>query len=315
MKKIRISDKAINYIVGLLLALFVVFIWSLFQVSTDRDNRLSSYYTTALPPIDPQVSDSLPNYVYKKLKKEVKYSRNLKNGQLMEGSSYWFTGYAVQKRCDTCSGANHHWDEADIKDNLIRLNWWRLDTGSYDKPIVYYVKNGQSILRKTICELAKEQIYKNNLDYNCIEKDVPVPFRYDHTTQSIMVPVTEATMKIFNPVFTIFALGGSLICLYLVFTAFAKILMDIRDGEPFSSGNVKRFKWLTIFCFAVPIVLFLLNLLMWLVFHDYFTADIKLSSEAWFIFWKPFVLGLIFAALYSAFKRGKQLKEEQDLTI
>lgn len=315
MKKIQISGRTINYMVGLLLALFVAFIWMMMQTSANPDSETSSYHFKTLSPIDPQVSDSLPHYEYKRLKKEIEYARGMKNGRAENGISYGFTGFTVQKRCETCANSYRSFNVGAIKEYLIRLNWWQLDTGSYEEPVVYYVKNGQSILRKTTCKPAKEKVFKNTLEYSCMETDILVPFRYDQTTHGIMVPVSRTAMEVFEIFFKLFSWGTALVCWYMVLTAFAKILMDIRDGDPFSVGNVKRFKWLAIFCFAAPTVLFLLNLLMWLIFHRYFTADIKLSSEAWLIFWKPLVLGLIFAALYSAFKRGKQLKEEQDLTI
>lgn len=315
MKKIRISTKAVSYIVGACFVLFAVLMYMMVQVDTSGNYPSSSYDIKELPPIDPVVSDSLPHFEYRRLQKDVEDLRKMKEGMLTSwGSSAWFTGVRVNKRCDTCLSMNGFFKSEGLKEYLIMLRWWELDTGTHDEPRVYFVKNGQSLLRKTSCKLLGTDDQQHSR-YDCSQVDVPVSFRYDKKEAGIMIPVSKQVLDVFKPVFMIFVWGATMVYLYYMITAFLQVLMDIRNGDPFSVGNVKRLKFLTVFCFAAPTILFLLNLLMRVVFYRYFTEDIKLSAEAWQIFWKPFALGLIFAALYSAFKRGKQLKEEQDLTI
>lgn len=315
MKKIKISTKAVSYIVGTCFVLFAVFIYLMVQVDTSGNYPSSSYHIDKLPPIDPVVSDSLPHFEYRRLQKEVEYSRKMKEGMLFSwGSNAWFTGFKVNNRCDTCLTMSSLSGAGGVKEYLVMLRWWKLDTGTHHEPRVYFVKNGQSLLRKTNCKLIGTDDQQHSR-YDCSQVDVPVSFRYDKKEAGILIPVSKQVLDVFKPVFIIFLGGATMVSLYYTITAFLQVLMDIRNGDPFSVGNVKRLKFLTIFCFAAPTLLFLLNLLMRVVFYRYFTEDIKLSAEAWQIFWKPFALGLIFAALYSAFKRGKQLKEEQDLTI
>lgn len=102
---------------------------------------------------------------------------------------------------------------------------------------------------------------------------------------------------------------------YFLFGGFIQFLIEIARGTPFSDSNVKRLRRMAAIFFAIPVFLFLLNLFLYLIFHRYFTSDVKMSSEIWSSLWKPAALGVIFTALYIAFRQGKKLKEEQDLTV
>ncbi|MET4546739.1 hypothetical protein ABIE26_004077 [Pedobacter africanus] len=271
--------------------------------------------TSRLQPIDPVVSDSLPNYKYRQLTDSIQQTRKMKNGMRTSWSvDPWFTGFLIQKRCDTCKTFFGFFDQKTEMDYLIRLKWWQLDTGARNNPTIYYVKNGQSFLRKGICKLKKVDQNKIS-EFTCREADVPVPFRYDKEKQNMMIPVTKITLDIVKPIFAVLGIGLSLFYISFMLVSFFKMLLDICKGDPFSEMNLIRLRNLMLGCFLPPIIGFSLNLLLRLVFYNYFTPDIRLSPEAWKGFAEPFAIGIIFATLYIAFKKGKQLKEEHDLTI
>jgi len=267
-----------------------------------------------LEPIDPVVSPSLPHYQYKNMTDSIKRVREMKNGSMM-GSSYTlsFIGVGKRTRCDTCHFRTF-WSKEGIDDYLITLYWWQLDTGTFDNPTKYYVKNGQSYLRKGICTPKK---IKDNkvISWWCRETDVPVLFRYDEEKKAMMLPVSGPVFKILEPVILTVGFGVLIFYIYFIMASVLRILMDIRKGDPFSDNNIKRLRFLAICSFSIPIIAFSINMLIRLVFSKYFVEDLKLSNEAWSIFLKPFIIGIIVAALYFAFKQGKKLKEEQDLTI
>jgi len=320
MKKKPIPTRTVNYVVGTLIVLFIAFCYFITRVAPGGSQSVTITSISpfnadkALPPIDPIIPDSLPHHKYQRLMYEAQQSRKMKNGMVSSSWSvdFWLVGVVVQKRCDTCTSTAAYWDSEGDKDYLIKLNWWKLDTGEYHNSVVYYVKNGQSFLRKNICEETKKG---NVWESSCNETETPVSFRVDERTKSMMIPLSKTTFDICQPIVLVIGMGGALLIFYFMLNTFLVILVEIRNGNPFSEQNVLRFRFLAVVCFLMPVVAFLMNLLMWLIFSRYFTPDIKLSSDAWYIFWKPFVLGVIFAALYVAFKQGKKLKDEQDLTV
>lgn len=271
--------------------------------------------TSRLQPIDPVASDSLRYYQYLKVTDSIRQTRKMKNGMQTSWSvDPWFTGFLIQKRCDTCRTFTNFFNGKTDMDYLIRLKWWQLDSGTVRNPTIYYVKNGQSYLRKGICKLKK--VHKDKFsEFTCREVDVPVPFRYDKEEHHMLVPVTETTLKIVRPLFAVLGLVLFLFYFSFMLVSFFKMILDIYRGSPFSEMNLIRLRNLMLGCFLPPVVGFLLNLLLRLIFYRYFTPDIRLSPESWKNFTDLFVLGIIFAALYVAFKKGKQLKEEHDLTI
>ena len=104
--------------------------------------------------------------------------------------------------------------------------------------------------------------------------------------------------------------------IYFVIGGFIKVLAEIAQGTPFSERNIKRLRLIALNLLFIPLGVFLINLLLVpLIFHSYFTSDIRLDAESWKSLGKPAILCLIFAALYRAFKKGKALKEENDLTV
>lgn len=267
-----------------------------------------------LEPIDPVVSTSLPHEEYKKITDSIKQMRTMKNGH-MTGTSFdfGFMGAETLVRCDTCD-LRSFWDKEGIDDYMIKLGWWQLDTGTFDNPTKYYVKNGQSYLRKGICR--PKQIKDNKVvSWFCKETDVPVSFRYDEKKKALMLPVSKSTYKILEPMMIGLGFGTLIFYLYFILASILRVLMDIRKGNPFSDGTIRRLRFLAICSFSIPIIAFSINMLIRLVFSRYFVEDLKLSSEAWSIFLKPFMIGIIVTALYFAFKQGKKLKEDQDLTI
>lgn len=237
----------------------------------------------------------------------------MKNGMLAGGSaSFAFIGATALKRCEDCS----IWDadKSKVKEYFISLPWWTLDTVSVFDPVKYYVKDGKPYLRKVVRKtipLAKG----NNVRYRYDEVDIAVPFRYDTWTKSMLIPASGTTYRVMNVILVCFLVVFLLYFLYFIVGGFIKVLVEIATGTPFSDRNVRRLKVIALSFLFIPLTFFLLNLLIRMIFHKYFTADIKLSGDAWRVFWWPAVLSVIFAALYFAFKQGKKLKDEQDLTV
>jgi hypothetical protein len=319
MKTKFTTSRIINLAIGAAIALsigFVVFIFLSTTVGPFNDGSTSSATIDELPPIDPVIPDTIPHRRYKQLTDSIRFIRNRKNGMLQGFSLGGVIGFQTMERCEDCNF--RAWDKGHIKDidYLISFGDWKLDTtgGEFFIPLIYFVKEGKSYLRKTICKKKSQSKWGSN--FTCIEKDFAIPFRIDTQRKNIMVPVSETTFKIAR----IIVIGTTILVfiyfVYFVIGGFIKVLAEIAQGTPFSERNVKRLRFIALNLLFIPLGVFLISvLLVPLVFHSYFTSDIRLDAESWKSLGKPAILCLIFAALYRAFKKGKQLKEENDLTV
>ena len=315
MKTIIPSQKTINIGVMVLLLLFFGLIYFMFLSKptsiTGVATNSSSYDIDKLPAIDEEVPGTLPYDIYKKKTDSIRYRRQLLNETYGSSTSFVAIGALRASKTDFLYGKDTSGKKS-IK--LIKLHWWTLDTASRLTPTRYFVKDDKAYLRKTNCQLVKSNANGHSV-YKCKETDVQVPFRYNTSNKSIMILANDQTFDILYYGILIAGAAIFVFLTYFLVGGFIQFLMEIARGTPFSDSNVKRLKRMAFILFAIPVSLFLLNLFAYLIFHSYFTSDVRMSSEIWGTLWKPAILGVIFTALYIAFRQGRKLKEEQDLTV
>lgn len=323
MKAKFTSSVLINIVIAICITLFISFIVFMIQgrpakitITNVRANETSSRQINALPPIDPIIPDTIPHRRYVQLADSIKFARTIKDGISTGFSMQGIIGFQKISRCENCNF--HDFDQSYDKnrDYLISFGDWKLDTRQDEihRTVIYYVKNHRSYLRKTFCKIKSRSKWGSNFD--CIEKDIAVPFRIDNYNKNIMVPVSATTFKIARGIGISLTVLFFIYFVYFIIGGFIKFLAEIAQGTPFSERNVNRLKFITLNLLFIPLGAFLINaLVIPLVFHNYFTPDIVLDNESWKSLFKPAILCLIFAALYRAFRKGKQLKEENDLTV
>lgn len=321
MKMKLTPSKIINIIIGTVIVVILIGYSTIFMM---RSN-VFSYGTssiiktrTTLPPIDPEVSERLPHYEFKHLSDSILNARKDKDGMSM--IAMWHMGpIGTQKtvRCQNCQWMKTYKQQQKNtqKEYFIRLEWWELDPGDISDPNKYYVENGQSYLRKNICKEVQMKNPQKTPKIECTEIDIPVSFRYDTETKTVMIPVNVTTTRITAPMMIFLGVLFLIYFLYVIMGNFIKFLVDIARGEPFSEANIRRLKQITLSLFYIPMILFGFNLLLALIFYKHFSSDIRLSSSALAVLWKSAPFYLTSAALYAAFKKGKQLKEDTDLTV
>lgn len=220
--------------------------------------------------------------------------------------------------CENCPLYSSNWADSDqegiFKDYLIRFSgWWvRPGTRAEDLGYTFSKDSYQSNSNERISDLEREKLFMKKLHDKV---DVPIPFRIDLHSESIMIPVSKRTMDITYYVHGI--LMVLFICYFLMFVIgdFIKFLIDVAKGNTFTVENVKRLRFITLNLFIIPYGLFLINLSIPFIFRKYFTDDIVLNPSQWLNLGLPTILTLIFAAIYTAFKKGKQLSDEVELTI
>ncbi|MHA4896859.1 DUF2975 domain-containing protein [Pedobacter sp. PWIIR3] len=329
MKANLTTSRIINIVIGTGILLFIGFIvmifWSSSVTNSDTTTTIDTVYASKppsyeekeLPPIDPEIPATMPHDKYMHLKDSIKLSRLLKNGNLGSSVGMGFVNFYTMVRCERCNFFTMDVRDAKNKEYLLGFSSWKLDTaiGKLPGRVTYYVKDGQSYLRKQICK--PDRINSNGEgSFTCHDVDQAVPFRIGVNNRGLMVPVGETTFMITRGIGIGLGVSFFIYFVYFVIGSFIKFLAEIAQGTPFSERNVMRLRFITLNLLIIPLGLFLIDLLVLpLIFHSYFTSDIKLDAESWKSLGKPAILCLIFATLYRAFKKGKALKEENDLTV
>ena len=289
------------------------------------DKNHDSYsYINNLPDVDPPISTDLPYNQYQQLKNRLSIVRQLRNGEFIGAGGVQIgevvgTGGGIL--CDTCT-INHNlksfldFEKYPIQ-HYIHLYGWKLNTATNDPwnpdPVMFYVEHRQSYVRKRIVE--KSITEKNGDKQHLLRQvDVPVKFKYDTQQNFIMIPVSKSGWYIGNTIIVCVLVLLVTYVLYLI-AAFLKLIVDVSKGLSFTVKNVFRLKIIGFSLLGFPVIAFLLNLLMKPIFYNYFTDDVVLNNKIWMNDWKIMSVGIIFLLLYKAFRQGKKLKDEQDLTV
>ncbi len=294
-----------------------------FMRQTTPANDVYKWVGSDLNPIDATIPDSLNHLEYNNKKDSVRIIRSLKDGDYPIGSSVSEANLLSTSQnlyCDTCSlkWFYNRVFKSDTNTNIryyIKLSGWKVKQAMWADndidSVRYYVKSDQAYLRKTI-EIP-DKAGNPKLHVRSIV-DVPVKFRYSQRDQCLMIPTSKSTETI---VYIVLLVTGILFALYVLYliSGFLNFVLDLSKGLAFTNKNVIRLRLIAISLLAYPIIILLLNFLLRLIFHAYFTSDVILNSDIWSSSWKIIIAGLIFLALWKAFKQGKQIKEEQDLTV
>lgn len=284
-------------------------------------------WSNHLPAIDPEVPDSLPYFEYLKLKEKINRTRQLRNGEFYGLGGFQWDGLICMgggRLCDTCT-INHDMlcdtctklDIPGIKQYYIKLTGWKLKRSTFvqysSDSVKFYVEHKQSYVRKAIVD--KVSFKKNGTkDYLVHEADVPVKFRYDSHENCIMIPISKTVSDILNPVMLVIGILITLYYFYLV-AAFLNFIIDVSKGLSFTQKNINRLRLIALSLLGFPVLAFLLNMLMPVIFHSYFTEDVVFNIQSLSNDWKMMGIGIVFLLLFKAFRQGKLLKDEQDLTV
>ncbi|GAB3911305.1 hypothetical protein GCM10028826_20980 [Mucilaginibacter boryungensis] len=270
-------------------------------------------------PIDPDIPADLPHNKYIVLKEKTQHVRDIKNGDWYHGSGTQF-GYIIGTDealiCDTCTVANTKLEAVGKKQYYITLPGWLLKQDAnhdwYIDSTRFYVEKEQSYVRKPVVDRAK----KTGRDwyYKTHFMNTPVKFRYNREKNCVMIPVTKLTKQICS--YIIFGLGVLfVVCWFALIIEFVKFVISLSKGLAFTEINITRLLIIALGLIAIPVMDFLLTLIMRLIFSSYLTNDVKLNAAVYSNSWQTLCGGIVFLMLFKAFKQGKALKEENELTV
>ncbi len=275
-------------------------------------------------PIDPVVSDNLPHWQYIKLQDSITTLRNLKNGDIVESDGIGLPCIGVFKNisCDTCSLKWYHsyrfrFNDKKFEQSYIKLYNWKLGIDEnlrYVDDGKFYVNNGQGFVRRAIIDTAIHR--KDGSLYNKVTiKDIPVKFRYNNKDNGLMIPISPSTAELLKTILYVIGILRAIYVLFLIL-CFLQFLINLSKGYSFTAKNIFILKLIGISLFAFPILLFVFNYMLRIIFNAYFTDNVIFNNDVWGSNLSTIVeAGCVFLLLFNAFRQGKKLQEEHDLTI
>ena len=285
---------------------------------TINDNTTYIIENTSKP-LDPEIPTDLPYNKYIALKQKAQQVRDIKNGDWYNGNSLRF-GYIIATNealfCDTCTVGNSKLEISGKQQYYIALPGWRLkqdvDSPWHPDSTTLYVDKGQSYIRKTVVD--KFEKAGHNLNYTTHFAAIPVKFKYHREGNYVMIPVAKGIKQVCD-----YILYGMFILFlgffFFIIGEFLKFVFALSKGQAFTVDNVFRLRIIALGLLGYPVVMFLLALLMRLIFSSYLTSDITLNPAVYSDSWQMVCAGIVFWLLFKAFKQGKALKEENELTV
>jgi hypothetical protein len=190
--------------------------------------------------------------------------------------------------------------------------------------LFYYEKDGQGYLSRTkLIGNNKEttETYNNGKLINSTGNKVifinkKVNYKYSYRNKSMLVSLTSKFTEVIATI-GIYLLGFCQFALSItIFAFFLRFLMFIARNNAFEKGNIQRLKWMSIGFFILAVHKYVIYGIIYLIFISSYSSEGVVMNYS---FWDNDYLVMSFAILcyliYSAFKQGMILKQEQDLTI
>jgi len=328
--KLKINTNLLINVIVIGFVLFMAFFYYIvnYIVTNDVPFGLNSFnskgniynrWNNQLPAINPDISTDLPHSQYLKLKEKARLSRQFKNGTFlgMSGARLSFIGTNGGYLCDTCTMLTGDFSYIPgSKQFYIMLPGWRLKDGYRDQynldSVNFFVEHNQSYVRKTVIDTIIKK--KDGLNYQLHLADFPVKFRYNKEENALLIPVSESVKNRLTYICLACAIAVVLYFLYLI-ASFLKFIADLSKGLSFTDVNIRRLRLIAISLLCYPLLTIVLNLLVRFIFHSYFTDDVLFNFDIINNWWNIMGAGIVFLLLFKAFRQGKILKDEQDLTV
>lgn len=251
------------------------------------------------------VPDTLTFKRYTRITDSIKMTELLRDGDLGIWSRWGIDGVIAASRgqgCDSCFGG-HLFNYIDVP-GMHELYYFELPGWTLNNDIEYHDSYQLSMF-----------YVKNDTGYvRGYKKDLPVKFRYSHKTQHILIPVDHARWSKLNVLFSViffisWAWRAFLVVIFFLF------LVNISKGRIFIKSNLFTLSLIALTLLILPVLKIIATYLMPLIFKDYFTAQIVANTDVFEGLWKIMAGGIVTLFILKAFIIGKQLTEEQELTI
>jgi len=179
----------------------------------------------------------------------------------------------------------------------------------YENGSSYYYSDGKSYLRIPVLKKIK------NHQYKLFYKDKLVKYRYDYKSNQILIPLLSNIQLVIVNIVCYFIVGIMLFIRVFGSLLLLKFLVGISRNKIFEEINIRRLFWVSMCCFIIVAIPHFLSFLIYLFYFKTLSDGViytKTFSSNDFYFT---LVGVLFLAIYIAFKKGYNLKKENDLTI
>lgn len=307
--------------VSLIVVSFIVIniIVVLFTITNDGPESITSTVSSAscnntLKPIDEEIPTSLPYFKYNRLKDSIDHVRSLKNGEQRMAVFSPFGGVlSIQFAMNKDIVHKSHFDQFSIdapKSYFYIMKGWKMESNENSTwgDNTYYVDNGIPYIRKYILKSTKGthsywELKEIRLNYFC-----------DRDDKTILIPISKSIYnfsKVALLVIMFIFVSAYLVCASMAF----KILHNISKGKVFIEGNIRMLRQASYITILTPLLCVLIVLSQRLIFYSYFDDNIVMDMELYKFNAKLLLYGLAVSVLYSVFKRGFNIQQENDLVV
>lgn len=260
----------------------------------------------------PELNDSLPHYIYRKMEdsaKRVKTEQEIDNLSVGgDGMSIGVFGvYAMNRHQNT-------WN-AMAENNKDQYYYIGIDGYRLDRESKFFIQNETYNLAYVKWDSAKKDPNSNRKHGHYERKEIPV--RYSAPDERVLIPVTKFQYNALRSLFYLLWFVLLVGMLYFFLGIPVQVLLNISRGLAFDENNVRYFNVIARLFFVLGVLYFVGPYILDLFLRFIIPADFKrppftegLGSVCWL-----FVLSIAVSITGKAFQKGNTMQKEQDLTI
>lgn len=311
----------ILWIVSLIVVLLIVvnILVVFLSISNDGPESITSTVSSAscnntLKPIDEEIPTSLPYFKYNRLKDSIDHVRSLKNGEHCNAVFSPFGGaMSMQFTMNKDIVHKSRFDQFSIESPdsyFYVMKGWRMKSNEHLslEDNTYYVENGVPYFRKYILKSTKG----THSNWEMTEKRLN--YFYEKDGKTVLIPISKSIYnfsKVALLVIMFIFVSAYLVCASMAF----KILHNISKGKVFIEENIRMLRQASYITILTPLLCVLIVLSQRLIFYNYFDDNIVMDMELYKFYAKLLLYGLAVSVLYSVFKRGFNIQQENDLVV
>ena len=274
----------------------------------------SSSYNDTLKPIDEKIPTSLPYEKYIRLKDSIDHIRSLKNGELRNAAFSPFGGaMSMQFTMNKDIVHKSRFDQFSIESPnsyFYIMKGWKMKSNENSTfgDDTYYVENGVPYIRKYILKSTRGTYSNWGM------KEIRLNYFCDRDGKTILIPISKSIYnfsKVALLVIMFIFVSAYLVCASMAF----KILHNISKGKVFIEENIRMLRQASYITILTPLLCVLIVLSQRLIFYSYFDDNIVMDMEIFKLYAKLLLYGLAVSVLFSVFKRGFNIQQENDLVV
>ncbi|KLT65563.1 hypothetical protein AB669_10845 [Pedobacter sp. BMA] len=192
---------------------------------------------------------------------------------------------------------------------LTTKDWGFIIGSDHFDATIYHSKGGKSFIRYPIIT----KISKHHFKYRYEDREVG--FKYDLREKQILLPLQKPYQKLIANTFLWIIVIISFFVMLFGIVLFIRFLIAVSLNRIFEEYNILRLLLISLSCFLTVLFPYLVALVLYVVYNKELSVGLVFLKKFSSTDFSLIVAGIFFAVLYRAFKKGKALKEENELTV